>query len=566
MPSPNFHPLLSRAKRAISNRPRPSTSGHSPTFPEETKQERYYGCKCPESPTINDLKEDLVGRTDTFERQSSFASNLVDELSRITPEEMTTTIARSAENNDVIMSDSPPSIFSTPEVFDQVSSKKATSTSSSPTSPRYYHRLTPNRRAIRAQMASYVAPADYSVTPHMKHHPVGLQRTRSIRRSTSRGSQKGKIGLKLKYNTVRVTKCISLPKNNHIVSHWQSMVREASLNADSPTRALIQDGLKSPRVIALKSEFIDFGSRTLPKTPEIFSSPTELLNFSISTQSTTLNFPQSTPTTPRANQDPLHSFYLSPGHSHTQSHNFGYNFPLTPIATSLDTLAVIASDSPISPHRTPRASIHPPISRSTSIHLHSGSVLTVISPEDSPFQRSTYLPGPIRLQPPYAPGGVVSLATWKETLTLDGEGAVRARRQSEDATIEGLVKYFEGLGVERTASVGSTDQFWKNGRRSRRALARSVTWIEGIGESGEPPEKPLPALPDTPRTPGTPWRISDSGRGLGEERASTDPGEGARVFERPRRPSSATSTMTGGTNRSSIRGIGVRRGSRLKEL
>lgn len=218
-------------------------------------------------------------------------------------------------------------------------------------------------------------------------------------------------------------------------------------------------------------------------------------------------------------------------------------YPLTPIATDLGSLAIIAgfeypthgrrrtSRSGSRPSRSAyssRSRTYPSnASRSssvstTSIRLRSGSVVTVIPPEQMAWQRTAYVAGPIRLNNfnslasangaalpglPHPPqqqrprggkfGSVASLDAFQQAVeALPDNPAVRGRRASDESVLEGLVEYFEDFGFEPAGyEKESLDCFWSSDVDYDNDNRKSYTGSVSSGLPSPPPEKPVPAVP-----------------------------------------------------------------------
>jgi hypothetical protein len=101
-------------------------------------------------------------------------------------------------------------------------------------------------------------------------------------------------------------------------------------------------------------------------------------------------------------------------------------YPLTPIELDLGALSMIATLS------------DPTIGTSTT-RLRFGSILTSVIPEQSAWQRSVYLPGPIQLESSFIPPSA-------STLT-DIDLLQSPFSSSDDAVLDGIVDYFLSFGL-----------------------------------------------------------------------------------------------------------------------
>lgn len=92
-----------------------------------------------------------------------------------------------------------------------------------------------------------------------------------------------------------------------------------------------------------------------------------------------------------------------------------------------------------------------------SLRLRSGSVVTLITPENNAWQRSTYIPGPIKLEDepiPQRKDSVANLDAFQDAIEGLQETS-QPRRASDDAVIDGIVDYFSGFGVDFNPLAGN---------------------------------------------------------------------------------------------------------------
>jgi len=101
-------------------------------------------------------------------------------------------------------------------------------------------------------------------------------------------------------------------------------------------------------------------------------------------------------------------------------------------------------NSPLSPGTTT------PVA--TQMHLRNGSVLTVIPPECTAWQRHTYIQGPIELpKPAIMPrkNSVASLEAFQEVVDQVYQDALAIpRRRSDDAIVDDVCEWFDDFGFE----------------------------------------------------------------------------------------------------------------------
>ncbi|KAJ9648531.1 hypothetical protein H2199_001386 [Coniosporium tulheliwenetii] len=216
-------------------------------------------------------------------------------------------------------------------------------------------------------------------------------------------------------------------------------------------RVPVQEILKSKRIQALKTDITDFKSGSLPVTPEsVAITPIEMYSPGQphplrlqSTQRTALR-----PVTPN-------------GHR-------AMAFPITPIATDLASLSMLASLSE-PPSADSNAEYSP---GGTAIKLRSGSVLTVITPEQNAWQRSLYMHGPVRLQKPAVllkKNSIASLDAFQDALESHEEET--SRRPSDDTSLDDLVDFMDSFGFELVSF--ELDEYWDTGLKPQRALPAS---------------------------------------------------------------------------------------------
>ncbi|KAK7533651.1 hypothetical protein IWX49DRAFT_556973 [Phyllosticta citricarpa] len=202
------------------------------------------------------------------------------------------------------------------------------------------------------------------------------------------------------------------------------------------------------------------------------------------------------------------------------------DFPITPIALDLGALSVIADFDELSP-TTPRAqnprtaiprarASHSSLNKArrraaqssrsssvsaTSIRLRSGSVVTVIPPEQTAWQRTVYVAGPIRLnkfqrkatanaddleaaakskvdglwpRAPSKPDGIASLDAFQDALDSLDPKATFERRASDECALDDLVQYFADWGIPTTECEKDTiDSFWLGASDDEGSVSKS---------------------------------------------------------------------------------------------
>ncbi|KAI9694616.1 MAG: hypothetical protein M1822_000232 [Bathelium mastoideum] len=86
----------------------------------------------------------------------------------------------------------------------------------------------------------------------------------------------------------------------------------------------------------------------------------------------------------------------------------------------------------------------------TALPLRSGSVVTVIRPEQTAWQRSIYIQGPIKLPSPNViarRGSVASMYAFQDAIERDGDqSSAFSRNPAEEEILDDTVDFFESLG------------------------------------------------------------------------------------------------------------------------
>ncbi|GME25379.1 abc transporter [Neofusicoccum parvum] len=326
-------------------------------------------------------------------------------------------------------------------------------------------------------------------------------------------------------------------------------------------RERVRRTLKSKRMEALRMDgaspggIVEFGEKALPSTPmSMQPTPREMYYQQDSSASTSPSLSPSPARTPSPTTSLPLRFPMPPTHlpgrlplrplSETstlvnssidiEDTATSLAYPLTPIATDLGSLAMIAAlgeDSP-SARRASRSASRPSRSAhssrartltensrsssvsTTSIRLRSGSVVTVIPPEQTAWQRTAYVAGPIRLNNfsnlannssstlPGLPhqrgkaGSVASLDAFQDAVeTLTDNPTTQGRRASDENVLEDLVEYFEDFGINPgSCEKDELDCFWSSDLDDDRENRKSHGSF-GTGWLSPPPEKPVPAVP-----------------------------------------------------------------------
>ena len=178
---------------------------------------------------------------------------------------------------------------------------------------------------------------------------------------------------------------------------------------------------------------------------------------------------------------------------------------LTPIEMDLGALEVIASlpetARPTRKHTVVKIplrkkSLFHPSSRSEvlAVELPGGSLLTVITPEQSAWQRAQYVPGSIRLESK-AKTERSPLAIIQETVHTE-LGLDKERIAAEQAMVDELVNFIDSFGEEFCVHETGMDMFWvdrvaqRSSHVSARALSPSVSIAPALAQTEPIPRPP----------------------------------------------------------------------------
>ncbi|KAF1989672.1 hypothetical protein K402DRAFT_401777 [Aulographum hederae CBS 113979] len=383
----------------------------------------------------------------------------------------------------------------------------------SPGSPAHGSERSSKRASLESTLVDAVEKMNIQSLPHNQPIPEALRRTQAhsppnVNRVSRHG--RGKVGLKPRTGVLRIasrhTALAGAPGNGSVPFHMP-------FRDNHPHRITHgvdpKDIRNTRRATKTRRDTVIFQDMDLPPTPA-------------STQKTPMELYQPRPKTPR--RTPLASTTTNP-----RKPKF---FPLTPIANDLASLAVMA-EVPTSglsiPDKDQRAAV------ARALRLRSGSVLTVIPPERTAWQRSMYIPGPIRIQQPYTQPAALNFSMGGVDVfgnEIEPTGTLSPRRTSEDSTIDDLVGYFDSFGFAPISC--EHDLFWLGDeeRTQRRypQLSRfsGMSFASGsprsskhpLGIGSRPPTRPLPPSPSPPMPPpkvervGTGIRAPRQGRGM----------------------------------------------------
>lgn len=106
--------------------------------------------------------------------------------------------------------------------------------------------------------------------------------------------------------------------------------------------------------------------------------------------------------------------------------------PLTPIEMDLGALAMIAA-------------LPDPITGTPSVKLKSGALLAILTPEQTCWQRASYLPGPIRLESSFLPASASALTDMDVLQNPISFG--HSRTASDDVALDDIVDFFISFGL-----------------------------------------------------------------------------------------------------------------------
>lgn len=260
--------------------------------------------------------------------------------------------------------------------------------------------------------------------------------TRRIKRITGR-----RVGLKPSGNVWRLSPSMS-PKKMKAVSQLLNEGRGKWWDPERSSfseRSRVRETLNSKRVETLRTGIVNFGARTLPDTPSsVEATPREL--YRDRTPS-----PSSPITSPTKGRRALQEISLNKRRSHST--------PLTPVPWS------VGSD-----HTTPTASSRRGSARSSRLTLRSGAVLAVFSPEESPWEKQVYVPGPIRVEKRFTESAMprkASVASLEPFFGVVEELGGGPRRASDDAALADIIEHFEQLGIAASSDEDVLDRFWE---------------------------------------------------------------------------------------------------------
>jgi hypothetical protein len=106
--------------------------------------------------------------------------------------------------------------------------------------------------------------------------------------------------------------------------------------------------------------------------------------------------------------------------------------PLTPVEMDLGALAMIAA-------------LPDPVTGTPSVKLKSGALMAILTPEQTCWQRASYLPGPIRLESSFLPASASALTDID--LLQNPISFGHGRTASDDAVLDDIVDFFISFGL-----------------------------------------------------------------------------------------------------------------------
>ncbi|KAI9687386.1 MAG: hypothetical protein M1820_010482 [Bogoriella megaspora] len=139
----------------------------------------------------------------------------------------------------------------------------------------------------------------------------------------------------------------------------------------------------------------------------------------------------------------------------------------------------------------------------TALRLRSGSVLTVLRPEQTAWQRFVYIQGPIRLREPEVvprKGSIASMYPFQDVVEPEWDkDPTSIRRTSDDAVIDGIIDFFESFNMMpafedcdkssiecRASRLGSVRQSMFPTRQSIRSAKQTTPRISGTNADQSP--------------------------------------------------------------------------------
>lgn len=295
--------------------------------------------------------------------------------------------------------------------------------------------------------------------PRLSHFGTPISRSLISRRRTTRRAV-GKLGLKPRKNVWRMSP--PPEKKYQLISE---MLNDKKRSFSEKAR--VKEAMKYKNLEAIRTPFVDYKSRDLPGTPlSMAATPREL--YSSSEKGT----PPLRSDSKGEKPSPLR------GSPNMAKH---FSLPLT-------------SDVQRRPNLKHSRSVASPPSRIETV----------------------YAPGPIRLEEKIAEtprrGSIATMELF------DNGTEPKAKRFSDMVALDGIVMYFQGLGVVDESSEEGLDRFWiPDTRANRQTLS---------------PRKPVPPVPPVPRRPSFSSLPSSSGH--------FPTGQGARHDEKQQPPSPST--------------------------
>ena len=118
-------------------------------------------------------------------------------------------------------------------------------------------------------------------------------------------------------------------------------------------------------------------------------------------------------------------------------------YPITPIALDLGALAVIAALPDL-------------VTGTPTVKLKSGSVFALLTPEQTCWQRATYIAGPIRLETSFVPPSASALTDMD---LLQNSLALGSTTETDDAVLDEVVDFFMSFGLRDIEQPGSEPKF-----------------------------------------------------------------------------------------------------------
>lgn len=135
-----------------------------------------------------------------------------------------------------------------------------------------------------------------------------------------------------------------------------------------------------------------------------------------------------------------------------------------------------------------------------AVELPGGSLMTVITPEQSAWQRAPYVPGRIRMESKTRTGR--SPLTFIQESVAAELGADKEKDAAEEAIVDELLAFVESFGEDFQLQETDIDAFWLNQAVARFPKVRSGGLLSPLSTASTPVQSPLASdMPHRPLRP-----------------------------------------------------------------